>query len=314
MKIKTIVVIVSISLVVLGVIYPNSDLSTETTQPYSITIEPSKSKSVSEVENLDFSEPKKITSKVNIEDIKVVATTSDEVEMLASEFYNEIFSIAGLEGGFINNVKAGRSINAINFYDVDEPASQFIPLYSNNKVVGVSIFREYDAGKKELGRMSEIRKNWYSYPPVMVYDAEFAINSNYPALSYTHVPGYYFIEDGETPYYLYKGSEEGSNKYYLVSAYDKNIIVKSDRGSPEPTEEKLPVKLSEDGMMELDSSALSSFNDEELKQLKSDIELTNTYIEKGLLKFDKNMDVIYDKRNKNIEKSNIFSSEESLKK
>jgi hypothetical protein len=46
-----------------------------------------------------------------------------------------------------------------NFYDVEEPASQFIPLYSNNKVVGVSIFREYDVGEKKLGRMSEISNN-----------------------------------------------------------------------------------------------------------------------------------------------------------
>lgn len=311
MKTKTIAVIFSIALIVLGVIYYILDIPTNSTQPSPVVIEPFNSGSVSEVENLDFSEPKKIARKVNTEDIKVIATTSNEAEKLASKFYNEIFSIAGLEEGYINNVEAGKSIDVNNFYDFDEPASQFIPLYSNNKVVGVSIFREYDAGKKELGRMSEIKEDWYSYPPVMAYDAEFAINTNYPTLSYVHVPGYYFIEDGETPYYLYEGNEGNSNKYYLVSAYDKNIIVKNDREEPELPEEKLPVRLSEDGIMELDSSALSSLNDKELKQLKSDIELTNKYIKEGLLRFDENMNVIYDKRNTNVENSDIFSSEGS---
>jgi hypothetical protein len=41
----------------------------------------------------------------------------------------------------------------------------------------------------------------------MAYNAEFAINTNYPTINYTHVPGYYFIEDGETPYYLYEENE-----------------------------------------------------------------------------------------------------------
>jgi hypothetical protein len=36
-----------------------------------------------------------------------------------------------------------------------------------------------------------------------------------------------------------------------------------------------------------------------LEQLRSDIELTNKYIKEGLLKFDENMNVIYDKRNTN---------------
>jgi hypothetical protein len=52
--------------------------------------------------------------------------------------------------------------------------------------------------------------------------------------------------------------------------------------------------------MKLDSLALSSLNDKELEQLRSDIELTNKYIKEGLLKFDENMNVIYDKRNTNV--------------
>jgi hypothetical protein len=52
--------------------------------------------------------------------------------------------------------------------------------------------------------------------------------------------------------------------------------------------------------MKLDSSALSSLNDKELEQLRSDIELTNKYIKEGLLKFDENMNVIYNKRNTNV--------------
>jgi hypothetical protein len=46
---------------------------------------------------------------------------------------------------------------------------------------------------------------------------------------------------------------------------------------------------------------LSSLNDKELEQLRSDIELTNKYIKEGLLKFDENMNVIYDKRNTNVD-------------
>ncbi|CAC9444797.1 hypothetical protein [uncultured Gammaproteobacteria bacterium] len=312
MKTKTLAVIISVILIVSGVIYSNFDSPTEVIQKSPVVMKSSKGRSIREVKNLDSPKPKKITGKVSTEDIKVIAATSNEAEKLASKFYNEILSIVGLKDGFINHVEAGQSINVNNFYDVEEPASQFIPLYSNNKVVGVSIFREYDVGEKKLGRMSEIKEDWYSYPPVMAYNAEFAINTNYPTINYTHVPGYYFIEDGETPYYLYEENEGDSSKYYLVSAYDKNIIVKNDREEPKLPEEKLPVKLSKNGFMKLDSSALSSLNDKELEQLRSDIELTNKYIKEGLLKFDENMNVIYDKRNTNVEISDIFLSEESI--
>ncbi len=310
MKTKIIIVLISVSLIVFLVLYYNLEMATGQAQPSSIKVESSKSESTSKVENLDISEVPQEARKVHAEDIQVIATTSNEAEKLASQFYNEIFSIVGLEEDFIHNVEAGQPIDVSNFYDDNEPPSQFIPLYSNNRVVGVSIFREYHEGKKELGRMSEIREEWHSYPPVKDYDAQFVIDTNYPTLAYTRMPGYYHIEDGETPYFAYEGNDGGSIKYYLVSAYSKNVIVKKDRAIFELVEEKPPVRLSEKGIMELDDSMVFSLSNEELKQLKSDIELTNKYIEEGLLKFDHNMNVIYDKRNSNIESNNVFSSEE----
>lgn len=125
------------------------------------------------------------------------------------------------------------------------------------------------------------------------------------------MPGYYYIEDGETPYFVYKGNDGVSSKYYLVSAYNKGVLVKEDRATLELIEEKPPVKLSEDGFMVLDDSMASSLSGEELKRLKSDIELTNIYIEEGLLKFDQNMNVIYDKRDSTIDSNDVFSSEET---
>jgi hypothetical protein len=158
--------------------------------------------------------------------------------------------------------------------------------------------------------MSKINKEWYSYPPIVASDAEYELNTKYPTLSYTTIAGYYFIEDGETPYYLYKGNNGETTKYYLVSAYDKVIVVKKNRNNNEPAEEKLPLKLTENGLMMLDSTIISSLSDKDLEQLKTDIELTNNYIKEGILKFDSNMNVIYDKRNE--VNGNIFTSEENI--
>lgn len=310
MKEENIIKLFGVSIVVLGLIYFSTELKTKTVQNTQVLIEPVKNTVFSSIENnLNSLEIQQDHKKVETKDIKVIAKTNKEAEKLASKFYNEVFSIVGLEDGFINIVEAGESISVNNYFDITETSSQFIPLYANNKVVGVSIFREYSVGEKELGRMTQINETWYSYPPVMPYDAEFVLNTNYPTLTYTPVSGYYFIEDGETPYYLYEGSDGDSTNYYLISAYNKDIVVKKDRNDKKSIEETSPVKLSENGLLDLDNSVISNLTDNELSQLKADVELTNKYINEGIMKFDENMNIIYDRRIK--ENNDIFSSGEN---
>lgn len=310
MKEKSIIKLLGVSIVVLGLIYFATELKTKTVQNTQALIESAKNTVFSSIENnFNSLEIQQKHKKIKTKDIKVIAKTNKEAEKLASKFYNEIFSIVGLEDDFINIVEAGESISVNNYFDITETSSQFIPLYANNKVVGVSIFREYSVGEKELGRMTQINEAWYSYPPVMPYDAEFVLNTNYPALSYTPVSGYYFIEDGETPYYLYEGSDGDSTNYYLISAYNKNIVVKKDRNDKKSIGEASPVNLSENGLLELDNSVTSNFTDNDLSQLKADVELTNTYIKEGSMKFDENMNIIYDRRIE--ENDDIFSSGEN---
>ncbi len=185
-------------------------------------------------------------------DIKVIASSPEEAEKLAKDFYKDMFSVVTEEDGYILDVYSGDSISVNNFYSETETPSQFVPLFSNNKVVGVSIFREYTADQRELGRMSEITAEWYSYPPVSFQEAEHKFLSSNPSLYYKIISGYYFIEDGETPYYLFKNNEDSEKKCFLVSAYDKNIITKDSKLLNEAHQEKLPVKLDENGLIAVD--------------------------------------------------------------
>jgi len=250
--------------------------------------------------------PEQSQPKVN--DINIVAKTSEEAEIIASKFYTEVFSVVGIENGLMDDVAAGESINVANFYDQNEPFSQFVPLFANNKVVGVSIFRENINGQKELGSVSEIHEDWYSYPPVASYDAETELNIKYPMLNYKPVPGYFFIEDRSTPYYLYESTVEELIQYYLVNSYNKEIVVKTERHNQESYEKDLPVKFSEKGLIELDMDAMASagLSDEEMQELKMEIAEINRHISDGTVKLDENMHIIYDRR----EKESVFSSGE----
>lgn len=267
----------------------------------------------SSIESIEKTKPfteNKVMRQVIKDDIKVIAQTNKEAEVLSSIFYNDVFSIQGIEEGFMYDVQPGRSIDVINFFNNADKKSQFVPLYANSRVVGVSIFREYKEGEKELSRMTEIQDEWYTYPPIAPYDAEFEMNTHYPSVSYKQSPGYYYIEDGETPYYLYEGSDGYLITYYLVSAYDKQIVVKKDRSVNESgTEPDLPVKMSNDGFLEIDFSKTSGFSKDEMERLVSDTELTNTYIIEGLMGFDENMNITFDKRS-SLPVENIFTAEE----
>ncbi|MGB1158205.1 MAG: hypothetical protein ACPG3V_02265 [Porticoccaceae bacterium] len=242
-------------------------------------------------------------------DLKVTAKTNEEAELLASDLYHELFAMVTLENGLMDEVEEGKSIDVSNFFDANEPASQFVPLYANNKVVGIVIFREFTKGEKELARVSQVNEDWNYYPPVSLYDADAEIVKNYPTMYYTPIDGYFFVEDRKTPYYLFEGDDGQSSQYYLVNAYDKSIVVKKDRKLPKSDDEDLPVKFSEDGLIELDDAALANSNltDEDLEELKLEIISINKDIKEGTVKLDENMHVIYDNRD---EEDKISSSKE----
>lgn len=274
--------------------------------------------------------------KINMNNRKVVAKTSKEAEKIASVFYNKmlshaiaptnqgdeklisdaemqnsIYSTFGLENGVFNEVHSGEAIEVNSFYN-NEPLSQFVSLYSHNKIVAISIFRDYHKnGEKELGSVTEMKKGWDSYPPITPYEAETQLIKNYPKLSYMTIPGYYYIEDGETPYYLYEGNDGHTTQYYLVNAYYKEIVVKENRDSPytppppvkrnkegfiETDASLPPVRRNKEGLIEMDNSFVGNLSEEEQAQLRSHLEMTNKYIKEGIVKFDEDMNVVYDKR------------------
>jgi hypothetical protein len=249
-----------------------------------------------------------ITSDLSV--MNITAKKNEETEIIASDFYAEIFGIVGMDGGIMANVESGQSISVGNFYDQNEPPSQFIPLYSNSKVVGISIFRVNSGGLKELGSVAEIHEPWYRYPPIAIYDAEAELNNKYPMLDYKSVTGYFFIEDRSTPYYLFESYGSEAIQYYLVNAYDKDIIVKKDKLKQEYNSESLPLRISREGLVELDLDALeiASITNQELQELKIEIAEINKLISNGTVKLDKDMHIIYDSRE---EDDIVFSSNEN---
>ena len=242
--------------------------------------------------------------------MNITAKTKEEAEIIAYDFYADIFSIVGLDGGIMANVESGQSISVYNFYNQNEPPSQFVPLYSNSKVVGISIFRVNIDGLKELGSVAEIHEPWYSYPPIAIYDAEAELNNKYPMLDYKPVTGYFFIEDRSTFYYLFESYGNEAIQYYLVNAYDKDIIIKKDKLKQEHNSESLPLRFYGEGLVELDLDALetASITNQELQELKIEIAEINKLISNGTVKLDKDMHILYDSRE---EDDIVFSSDEN---
>ena len=129
-------------------------------------------------------------------------------------------------------------------------------------------------------------------------------------LDYKSVAGYFFIEDGSTPYYLFESYGQETIQYYLVNAYDKDIVVKKDKLKQEHDSESLPLRFSGEGLVELDLDALasSSISDQELQELNTEITKINKLISNGTVKLDKNMHIIYDSREKD---DYVFSPDEN---
>jgi hypothetical protein len=135
MKIKNTTLILSVILLMLGLLYfLGVEPEIESSRSAQIPTEPVKNTVVNPI--------------TRPPEVKVIAKTNKEAEILAAELYNELFSIVGLQDGHMSDVEAGGSISVNNFFDANEPASQFIPLYASNKVVGVSIFRDVKGEKK----------------------------------------------------------------------------------------------------------------------------------------------------------------------
>ena len=129
-------------------------------------------------------------------------------------------------------------------------------------------------------------------------------------LDYKSVTGYFFIDDGSTPYYLFESYGQEMIKYYLVNAYDKDIVVKKDKFKQEHNSESLPLRFSGEGLVELDLDALetASITNQELQELKIEIAEINKLIINGTVKLDKDMHIIYDSRE---EDDIVFSSNEN---
>jgi len=64
----------------------------------------------------------------------------------------------------------------------------------------------------------------------------------------------------------------------------------------------VPAKINSDGFLEIDKSLVSklSLSENDLALLKKDTESTNRCIQNGFMKFDKEMNIIFDKRNQTL--------------
>ncbi len=247
-----------------------------------------------------FDVEKKLVSKKKVPHAEVVKESIEAIILEAEEFYKEHFLVPTISNAHINlsDINAREGIYAESFFDSYKTPYWFIPLFSKSGVVAVSIFQKSSEGEVVLGEMGEITEQWYSYPPVTAYDAKTELISNYPGLEIIERAGFYH-EGGHIPYYLFEGNDGNTTKYYLVSAHAKgDIVVRDNRQNPSVEERKLPQKLNSEGLFEIDESFTSGFSAEELKEIKKGIALTNWYIENGIMKFDKNMNLVLDKRDK----------------
>lgn len=221
---------------------------------------------------------------------------NNNVQQQSVEIYNQLFQIAGIQNGYAENVTPGDPIHVTNFDDASIAPSVFSPLYSNGKIVAISIFREFTPGKRELARMRNVSVDWMSYPPIDQSIAQQSLLTQYPTLAFNYVPGYYYLEDRETPFHLFENDTGTAKHFYLVSALDdKNIQIRTTRGTANQTEE-VPVRLNASGLIEIDELKVANMTEDQLEQLRKEIAVTNQYIQNGIMKFDEDMNLIFDRR------------------
>lgn len=212
------------------------------------------------------------------------------------------------------DVKEGKPIYVKDFSEQDNNLARFVPLYSGNQIVAVSIYRKYKTGKEKLATMSKTPTNWSSYPPIDEYKADEILAKKYSTSDYTRISGYFYTESRKYPYYVYKkNNNDNIPKYVLVNAHQGNIITKSSKepvfNSKDPktnpksvddlTMQELPIKINNQGLFELDKNKSHNFSEKEFARFQEDMKLVNDYIEKGLIEYDKNMNLIKDLRTEN---------------
>lgn len=227
---------------------------------------------------------------------KSTIQTNNNTQTQSVEIYNQLFQIAGMQNGYAENVTSGTPIHVTNFDDASIAPSVFSPLMANGKIVAISIFREFTPGKSELARMRNVTEDWTTYPPISVDIAQQSLLTQYPNLAFTHTPGYYYLEDRETPFHLFENDTGTEKHFYLISALDdKNIQIRMTRGQNNQAEE-IPVRLNASGLIEIDELKVANMTEDQLEQLRKEIAITNKYIQDGIMQFDEDMNLIFDKR------------------
>jgi len=273
------------------------------------------SEEVREVTQEEFTQVSEVTAtkRLKTNSVKVKKNNIVQKEINTSVDIDKIvISMMAIDEN-LTNLVAGKSIEVKNFYDEEKLLSYFTPYFSDEYIVGLSISRVYTV-KKEVGRMIKIDKKWTSYPPVTLSDASVILIEKYPSFDFHSRAGFFYLDDRVTPYYLFETLGE-KKSFYLVNAYNKSIIIKKSRTLDKEEKEDISalLEIDMDGFLHIKEEFFDTLSEEEKIQTKKEIDETNDYIKKGLMKFDKEMNVILDKRPLNgvSISENTLSSDES---
>ena len=253
---------------------------------------------------------------INIPPIKKLQKKNIEVKKNIVKSNNEdididkiVLEVMSLDENHTNLIE-GDSIEVKNFFDEKKLLSWFTPYFSDEYIVGISISRTYQSKSSELGRTIKVDKKWTSYPPIELSDAISILIEKYPNLNFDEIAGFFYLNDKITPYYLFETQGKKEKVYYLLNAYNKQIIIQKSRTIEEEKKEDISLLLDidSDGFLEIKESFLNTLSEEEKTKMTKDIDETNEYIKKGLMKFDKELNVISDKR----PKKGVVVSDETL--
>ena len=253
------------------------------------------------VSEITFEKKLKINNDGNItsnsfSNVKVKKNNIIQKEINTSVDIDKMFiSMMSIDENLTDLVK-GNSIEVKNFYDEQKLLSWFTPYFSDEYIVGVSISRVYQVNQ-EVGRMIKVDKKWTSYPPVTLSDSISILIEKYPSFNFNSIEGFFYLDDRVTPYYLFETLGE-EKSFYLVNAYNKNIMIKKSRILDKEKEEDITTLLDIDidGLLHIKEEFFDTLSKEEKIKIKQEIAETNDYIEKGLMKFDEDMNLVLDKR------------------
>ena len=224
----------------------------------------------------------------------------DNIKSDANEFFGAVFPGMTQGSGASNayegysEAKAGDVIQVEDFFKKG-PSTKIIPHMSNGRVIALSVYRKFDGKTYRPAReidMSE--QGWEDFPPISRMEAESLLVEKMPN-SYMPISGFVHI-DNVTPNYQFVVPGE-EKLIYLVSAFDGSVfMIPADFTMPEEKEQELPVYLSDEGLLVIDSEKAASWSAESLAKLQADTNESNAEIRAGLLKIGPNLEVIFDKR------------------